>query len=223
MAQEDLSRSSLRSAETKLEEAILLNNQIPEAFHLLGYVYTKQSKFQKAILAFKKTLALDPFHTEAAIALSSLYNDVGNYKEAASVYEKARKRLERLEPGHDPRISQGLAQKHFELGKLYLQYERYNEAHHEFSKALQLEPDNVGYSVLMAKCMARSGDKPGATQLLEKMLEREPKHINARIQLGVLYYSQQKLSEAQWEWQQALSFDPENRSAQMYLSMVDSN
>ena len=52
LAREDLARNSLTSAEKSLEQAILLNNQIPEAFHLLGYVYTKKGKFKKAILAF---------------------------------------------------------------------------------------------------------------------------------------------------------------------------
>src|SRR6188472_2950988 len=116
IAKEDLARSSLTSAERTLEQAILLNNQVPEAFHLLGYVYSKRGKFKKAILAFQKALSLDPFHTEAAIALSSLYNDVGRYKEGAAVYYRTKKRLDRVAPGHDPRINQSLAQKHYELG-----------------------------------------------------------------------------------------------------------
>lgn len=85
LAREDISRNSLTSAEKTLEQAILLNNQSPDAFHLLGFVYSKKGKFKKAILAFQKALSLDPTHTEAAIALSSLYNDVGRYREGADV------------------------------------------------------------------------------------------------------------------------------------------
>src|SRR5271168_3341623 len=132
LANEDIARNSLSSAERTLEQAILMNNQVPDAFHLLGYVYSKKGKFKKAILAFERALSLDPFHTEAAIALSSLYNDVGKYKEGAQVFLKTQKRLDLTQPGFDPRINQSLAHRHHELGRLYMQYERFQEAQREF-------------------------------------------------------------------------------------------
>jgi Tfp pilus assembly protein PilF len=221
LAKEDLARNSLTSAEKSLEQAILLNNQMPDAFHLLGHVYSKKGKFKKAIMAFERALALDPFHTEAAIALSSLYNDVGKYKEGAQVFYKTKKRLDSTLPGFDPRINQNLAKRHFELGLLYMRFERFLEAHHEFAKALNLEPDNILNSVQLAKCLAKSGDKEGAINLLRNSLESHPKSIEAKIQLGILYHSQKKLREAHREWQEALALDPENKSALMYLSMLE--
>lgn len=221
LAKEDISRNSLTSAEKTLEQAILMNNQVADAFHLLGYVYAKRGKFKKAILAFQKALNLDPFHTEAAIALSGLYNDVGKYKEGAAVFYKTKKRLDRTLPGHDPRINQNLAQRHYELGILYQRFERFQEAHHEFAKALNLEPDNIGAAVQMAKCLSKTGDKPAAIGFLKKTLESHPKSVEAKVQLGVLYHSQQQLKEAHREWQEALSLDPENKSAQMYMSMLE--
>lgn len=221
LAREDLNKSSLTSAEKALEQAILLNNQVAEAFHLLGLVYTKKGKFKKAILAFEKALALDPFHTDAAIALSSLYNDTGRYKDAANIFLKTKKRLDKTLPGYDPKINQTLAEKHLELGKEYLKYERFAEGYHEFSKAAKLDPEILLYSILMAKCLAKTGDKEGAVQLLQKAIEKDSKNVEARIQLGVLYHSQQKLREAYREWQEALALDPDNKSAQMYLSMYE--
>lgn len=221
LAREDLNRNQLTSAEKTLEQAILLNNQSPEAFHLLGNVYSKRGKFKKAILAFKKALVLDPSHTEAAIALSSLQNDVGNYKEAALVYQNARKRLENTQPGFDPRINQGLAKSHFNLGLSYMKYERFLEANHEFTKAYNLEPNNIVCAVQMARCLSKTGNKEGALNLLKKALESNPKHVDAKIQLGILYHSLRKLKEAYREWKEALLLDPENKSAQMYLSMFE--
>lgn len=221
LAKEDISRNSLSSAERTLEQAILMNNQVPDAFHLLGYVYSKKGKFKKAILAFERALGLDPFHTEAAIALSSLYNDVGRYKDGATVFFKAKKRLDRTLPGCDPRINQSLAERHYELGLLYMRFERFQEAHHEFAKALNLEPDNVDNAVQMAKCLAKGGEKERAIQFLKKTLETNPKSVDAKIQLGILYHSQQRVKDAHREWQDALSLDPDNKSAQMYISMLE--
>lgn len=221
VAREDLGRSSLTSAEKALEQAILLNNQVAEAFHLLGLVYTKKGKFKKAILSLEKALSLDPFHTDAAIALSSLYNDTGRYQEGAGVFLKTKKRLERTLPGYDPKINYGLAVKHVELGNLYSRYERFNEAYHEYSKAYALDPANVNACIQMAKCLSKTGDKEGAISLLQKALEKEPKSAEARIQLGILYHSQQRLREAFKEWQEAIALEPDNKSAQMYLSMFE--
>lgn len=221
VAREDLSRSALSSAEKALEQAILLNNQVAEAFHLLGLVYTKKGKFKKAILALEKALSLDPFHTDAAIAVSSLYNDTGKYNEGAAVFQKTRKRLERTLPGHDPKINFSLATKHLELGGLYVRYERFSEAYHEFSKAYALNPENISACVQMAKCLSKTGDKEGGVAHLQKALEKEPKNAEAHIQLGILYHSQQRLKEAYKEWQEAIALEPENKSAQMYLSMFE--
>jgi len=221
MAREDISRNSLTSAERTLEQAILMNNQVADAFHLLGQVYSKKGSFKKAVLAFQKTLALDPFHTEAAIGLSGLLNDMGKYREGADVFGKAKRRLSRFGPGQDPRINKTLSQKHHELGLLYMRFERFPEAHHEFAKALNLEPDNVLHAVQMAKCLSRTGDKTGAVEFLRKMLETHPKSIEVRIQLGVLHHSLQNLKEASKEWQEALALDPESKSAQMYLGMLE--
>ncbi|NBX93913.1 MAG: tetratricopeptide repeat protein [Proteobacteria bacterium] len=221
MAQEDFARSSLNSAEKILEQAVLVNNQAPEVFHLLGNVYTKKGKFKKAILAFERTLLLDPFHTEAAIALSSLYNDMGKYTEGASIYSKTKKRLEKLQPGFDPRINKQLAQKHAELGAFYMRYERFREAYHEFAKALNLEPENLQCTLQMAKCLFRIGDKEGALTLLRKTCEAYPKSVELKIQLGVCYHAQKRLKEAQREWQEAQALEPENKMANMYLSMLE--
>lgn len=221
LAREDISRNSLTSAEKTLEQAILMNSQSPDAFHLLGFVYSKKGKFKKAILAFQKALSLDPTHTEAAIALSSLYNDVGRYKEGTEVYQSAKKRLDRTLPGHDPKINKSLADKHSDLGNHYMRYERYQEAYHEFTKALNLEPDSSGIALQMAKCLAKSGDKEGAVLFLKRTLSRFPKNVEAKVQLGILLHSQQQLREAKREWQEALALDPANKSARMYLSMLE--
>lgn len=221
MAQEDLARSSLNSAEKILEQAVLLNNQAPEVFHLLGLVYTKKGKFKKAALAFERCLNLDPFHTEAAIALSSLYNDMGKYREGAQVFSKTKKRLEKHPPGFDPLINQQLSKRHGELGTFYMRYERFREAYHEFAKALNLEPDHLQYSLQMAKCLFKTGDKDGSVALLRKTSEKHPKSPELKIQLGICYHSQKRLAEAQREWLDAQALDPENKMAHMYLSMLE--
>ena len=221
IAREDIARNRLSAAEKTLEQTILMNNQSPEAFYQLGCVYFKKGKFKKAMHAFQRTLEMDSTHTEASIALSSLYNDVGKYKEGANVYFKAKKRLEATAPGFDPRINEAIAQKHYEVGMLYLQFERFSEAHDEFTKAMRLQPENIKISVQLAKTLARTGQKDKALQFLRRILEDNPSNPEVRIQIGILYHSENRLSDARREWEEALAVDPQNKTARMYLSMFD--
>lgn len=221
MAREDIGRSSLSSAEKTLEQALSINTRSPEAYHLLGCVYSKRGKFKKATVAFQNALHLDPFFTEAAIALSSLFNDVGKYREGAQVFYQAKKHLDALPPGHDPKINRSLAQRHHELGLLYMRFERYAEANHEFTKALNLDPANVVISIQIAKSLAKLGDRAAAISFLRQTIAANPRCAEARVQLGILLHSQQHVREAQREWKDALALDPGNKQAQMYLNMVD--
>ncbi len=221
MAREDIARSSLSSAEKTLEQALVLNNRSPEAYHLLGCVYSKRGKFKKATIAFQNALHLDPFFTEAAIALSSLFNDVGKYKEGAAIFYQAKKHLDELPPGHDPKINRTLAARHHELGLLYMRFERFAEANHEFKKSLNLDPSNAAVAIQVSKCLSKLGDRTAAITFLRQTISQNPNNAEARIQLGILLHSQQQIREAEREWRDALSLEPENRQAQMYLNMVD--
>lgn len=221
MAREDIARSSLSSAEKTLEQALAVNNRSAEAYHLLGCVYSKRGKFKKATVAFQNALHLDPFYTEAAIALSSLFNDVGKYREGAAVFYQAKKHLDTLPPGHDPKINRTLAQRHHELGLLYMRFERFAEANHEFTKALNLDPSNVAVSIQIAKSLSKLGDRSAAAAFLKQTIAQHPKCAEARIQLGILLHAQSNVREAQREWKDALALDPTNKQAQMYLDMVD--
>lgn len=221
MAREDIARSNLSGAEKALEQVLAIDQRCSEAYHLLGCVYSKRGKFKKATVAFQNALHIDPFLTEAAIALSSLFNDVGKYREGAAVFYQAKKHLDKVPPGHDPKINRSLAQKHHELGLLYMRFERFAEANHEFNKALNLDPKNEAVSIQIAKSLAKLGDRGAAEAFLKQTIAQNPRSAEARIQLGILLHSKQQVREAQREWQDALLIDPTNRQAQMYLNMVD--
>ena len=48
IAKQDISRNRLSAAEKTLEQAILMDNQVPEAYHQLACLYVKRGKFKKA-------------------------------------------------------------------------------------------------------------------------------------------------------------------------------
>ena len=64
-------------------------------------------------------MELDPSHTDAAVSLSVIYNDIGEYGSAKKIFEQANQRVKKKVDGvsfEDGHISKKFALKHHELG-----------------------------------------------------------------------------------------------------------
>ena len=191
-------------------------------FALANILHTK-GEIGKAIDAFKKVLVLGPNHTDASICLSILYNDIGHYESAKKIFKQVDKRVkanakegELLEDGH---INKKFSQKHYELGELYLAYQRYDEALFEYNKTISLDPANLEVRIKIAKVYAKKNFFNKAFDELKKLKNEYPKYSEARVALGILYYGSGKVLEAQNEWERVLSVDPKCEEAKMYLNL----
>ncbi|MFC2074643.1 tetratricopeptide repeat protein [Bdellovibrionota bacterium] len=217
---EFLRKQDLAEAERCFLNALKENNSSSEAFAQLGNLYYDQGKFNRAISAFQRTLQIDPHHTDAAISLSVLYNDIGRYEEAEIVFLRAREAIERKRDGRDPFIDNKIARKHAEVGDLYTKYRRYDEALEEYIKAFTLKEDFPQVKLKMAKIFELRGQHHKALRELKKLKTVNSDYLPARIQLGLLHYSKGKVIEAIKEWEKVLDRDPSHQEAQMYLRMA---
>ena len=137
-AEEHFNEGRYPASESILNQLILNGCKEPLLFHMLGTIYYDQGKFNKAIRAFKRALEIDPAFTDASVGLSIILNDLGKYEEGRKVFEEAKALLASKDKTSDPYINEKLSVKHDELGELYFQYERFNEALEQFFKALNL-------------------------------------------------------------------------------------
>jgi tetratricopeptide (TPR) repeat protein len=217
-----MERREFASAQLILSEIIESNDKNIEAFFCLANIFHLKGELSKAIKAFKKVLELDPSHTDAAIGLSVLYNDIGRYEEARVLFEKTD---ERVRQGHvdrsfkDQHINKKFALKHSEIADMYMSYNRYEEALFEYSKAVMLDPSALDTRIKLAKAYSKKGFVSKAFDELRKLKNEYPHHIPARVALGVCYYTNGNIVEAQTEWQQILSKEPTNQEAAMYLNL----
>lgn len=209
-------------AQAVLEEVLQGNPKNTDASFMLANVFHARGYIGKAIKYFSKTTELDPNHTDAAISLSILFNDIGQYDQAKSVFEKANEKVKSksLAAGvEDPHINKKFSTKHFELGDLYLTYNRFDEALFEYNKAIGLDPANLDLRVKLAKVYAKKGFNSRAFDELKKIKNEYPAYIPARIALGILHYGSGNVVDAQNEWMSVLSRDPSNSEAQMYINL----
>ncbi len=216
-------RGDHKKAKILLSDIIDVNSSNEKAFFYLANIFHMKGEIGKAIKAFNKVLSLDPSHTDAAISLSVLYNDIGRYEEAKKIFSKANERVRSPDSGNliaDKHVNKKFSAKHFELADLYMSYNRYDEALFEFNKASGLDPENLEIKIKSAKVYAKKGFMGKAKEELKQLKNENPHFVPARIALGILLYGNGNIIEAQAEWERALVKEPRNEEALMYLNIA---
>ena len=219
-----ITQRRFEEAETLCEQSLTRSNSSEEekknALHFLGTVHYMKGQVGKAIECFKKVLGIDPKHTDTAISLSIIYNDIGRYDDAKKIYQIANQSLQLKRPGSDQLLDRKFALKHIELGDLYFKYHRYDDALDDYSKAARLDPLQLETRIKMAKVYARKGFTTRAIQELQQLCHEHDDFVMARVHLGLMYFSQGNVIDAQLEWERARSIDPGNTEIQTYLEMA---
>lgn len=220
-AKEAFQKSDLKTASLFLNEIIEQNPNHTEAFFYLANVFHVRGELGKAIKAFGRVLELDPNHTDAAISLSVIYNDIGRYEEAKAIFEKANNQVKNKEGQGlaDPHLNRKFSLKHYEIAEMYASYGRVDEALFEYNKAITLDPDNLEIRIKVAKTYTKKGFTSKAFEELKRLKNEHPGYMPARIALGLLYYGNGNIIEAQAEWQNVLSREPSHPEASMYINL----
>jgi tetratricopeptide (TPR) repeat protein len=218
--QELLSRRNFAQAETLIRERLKQDPNSPDAHYLLGVMHYFQGQVGLTVDNLKKALAIDPRHTDAAVCLSVLFNDIGKYDDAKRVFEQANQSVVHKKTGDDAGVDRKFAVKHLELADLYFRYRRYDESIEEYGKAARLDPSTLEIRIRRAKAYAKKGFLTRSMQELQQLKREHPHYVPARIQLGLLHYSQGNVLDAELEWENIITIEPENREAQAYLQMA---
>ena len=204
-----------------LETSAASEGEKKSALHLLGTCHYLKGELQQAVECFKKILSIDPKHTDSAISLSIIYNDIGRYDEAKKIYQIANQSLQlKRQVGTDALLDRKFALKHIELGDLYFKYHRYDDALDDYSRAARLDPTKLDIRIKLAKVYAKKGFTTRAIQELQQLCHEHQDYIAARVHLGLMYFSQGNVIDAQLEWERALGQDPSNPEIQTYLDMA---
>lgn len=225
-AQTSFEAGDYKTALSTLTE-IINDSEVSKAMQAQSYfqmanIFHMKGEIGKAIKGFNKCLTLEPGHTDAAISLSVVYNDIGKYEEAKKVFELANSRVKHgKDTSHfeDDHINKKFALKHFEIAEMYMTYNRLDEALFEFNKVVSLDPEHLDSRIRIAKVYAKKNFIAKSLDELKKLKNEHPEFTPARIALGVLFYGCGKVLEAQSEWERALVRDPRNEEAQMYLNL----
>lgn len=207
-------------AEPLLRAIIAQHPGSAEMFNLLGVIQHHNGRFAEAHAMFEQALHLNPGYTEAALNLVVVYNDTGRYEEAGEVYGRAVQRAQKSPHRLDSYARGKLANMHAATAEAYRALLLYDEAVAEYRRALLLCPDFPDLHLHLAVTLSEGGDRQAAVLALRDALRINPRYVEGRLLLGAELYALGERDEARAEWEKALSLDPRNQRAPIYLHLL---
>ena len=220
--QKTIQAKKYRAADEQLARALTIEPDNADYYYLRGLLRSYQGRLVDSIEDLKRSLSIEPKHTDAAVCLSIILNDIGRYDEAKKIFEQANQSVFLKQIGDDLQIDRRFAVKHFEMGDLYFRYRRFDEAIEEYNKAILLDPQSIDMRIKRAKAFAKKGFITRAIQDLQQLKQERPTDLAVRVQLGLLHYSQGNVLDAELEWESVLELDPVHREAIAYLELIKS-
>jgi cytochrome c-type biogenesis protein CcmH/NrfG len=97
-----------------------------------------------------------------------------------------------------------------ELGNLYMDHQRWDEAIRWYREALGLAPDAPDVSTDMGACYVHSGRPADGLAEFDRVLAKNPDHRNARFNRGVALLALGRSVEAADGWEELLKRHPDD-------------
>jgi TolB-like protein/predicted Zn-dependent protease len=207
---------SLERAFELAQKALALDDSLPLAHMVLGYVYLWKQQPDQAIAEAERAIALDPNDAENYRGLANVLSYVGRSEEAIKLLEKAI----RL----SPRYSAGYL---MELGRAYRFMGRYDEAVVTLKQGLLRNPNFLPFYSQLVNCYlpqwtSQLNQDPQTLQhafaLAQKAIALSDSWPWSHIALGFVYLLQKQHEQALAEMERAIALNPNNAD----LNVVDS-
>jgi tetratricopeptide (TPR) repeat protein len=207
-------------AEPLLKEVLEINANYADVLNKLGVISHLKGDPQEAVTHFRKALQLNPLYTEASLNLAITYNDLGEFEKAQETFSLAAQVAHPTPEALDPFIAGKLANEHFKLGNLYLDFRLNDEAIEEFQKALKLAPNFPDVHTKLGIALRNNDQYEEAILHFSNAKEVNPGYGPAWVQLGLTYYMRGLSGLAAEEWEKALKQIPNLREAKNYLKLI---
>ncbi len=207
-------------AEPLLLEVIRANPRYADVQNKLGIISNLNGDLKAAADHFEKAVELNPRYTEASLNLAITYNDLGEFKRAEEVFTVAAQ-LAHPDPNMiDPFVAGKLANEHYRVGNMYLEFNMNDEAIEEYQKAVKLHPKLADVHTKLGIALRNKGKMEEAIVHFVKAKVINPNYGQAWIQLGLSYYMEGLSGLAFEEWQKALEYNPSLKEARNYLKLL---
>ena len=224
----DISRRVVEALKVQLgveetERLVKKPTEMTEAYevYLLGrYELNKftEAGFTNAVTHFKRAMAMDPSFALATAGLAEAYNMLGywNYLPPKEAFPEAKTAaLQAL------KLNPRLAEAHTALAFVYYEFDwLFEEADHEFSEAVRLNPGSATARLWFAEVLRAMARHAEADAQFESARKLDPLSVRISFDLAVQFWFKRQFDRAEEQLQQTLSMDPGNSLAYDFLGQV---
>jgi tetratricopeptide (TPR) repeat protein len=157
-------------------DRILREGESAEAHLLLGTTKMNAQEFSEALVDLKKAVELNPQLPDVYSYYGLALLTTGDMAAAANAFRKE------LETNPYDFVS------NLQLGVIFKQDQRYEDARASFERALRVRPGDAGVRYQMATLDLTNGDLAAACTKLEQLIEEAPQFVEAHVSLATVYY-----------------------------------
>lgn len=186
--------------------AVRLYPRFARGYVELGSTYIALKKYAQAEEAYLKAKSIDD-NSCAACGLGLTYNLLGRHDNAENEFKRAIS----LNPGDVCAYDQW-GRMNYELGK-------YPEAITVFKRAVMLSPRSGTYMYLGNSYVFAREYEP-AVDAYKKVIQINPKHVQAHIQLGIAYDYLRRFKDSAATYEKAIELDPDDDEARYLLILA---
>ncbi len=116
------------------------------------------------------------------------------------------------------------AETRVQLGNLYFDAERYDEAIRWYQDALRVEPRNVNASTDLGVAYYYSNQPDRALAQFDKSLGMDPRHSKTLLNIGIVRaFAKQDLDGAEKVWQRVVAIAPDSPEAGVAKKLLDAH
>jgi predicted Zn-dependent protease len=170
----------------------------------LAGVLVQTNEFDEAAEQLRRVLMEDPEDIETAATLARLYTWTKDFHKAEDVY---RTHLQSLDPRKES--DQVL------LAPVLLDLHRPKEALETLQKLHRKTPDDLRWSIYLARCFTQLGQHEDASEILDRMSDVHTATINERLELASYLALVGSYKNAMKMYDQVLDVAPSNKTAKI--------
>jgi tetratricopeptide (TPR) repeat protein len=209
------------------KKAISVDPSFGHSYYSLGLIYYDKQEYKAALDLFLKAIQKKYDDADVYYSLGQSHKNLNQYSEALTAYEAAAKRYFNY-PGVHYQIGLIHAlQGNIDLARMELKREQSFNTCYRIPAAIKLlemdaeqPPDNVDALFELGKLYAEMPHDKKAIEVFRRLLAHKPSYPRAHYWLGLIYFRQGNLLEAEQEYIKEIEANPGNASAQEALKSL---
>jgi putative PEP-CTERM system TPR-repeat lipoprotein len=197
-------QGSTREAHALIDQIVKKEPVNREALYLLAEIQVREHDSTSAINTYDRLIRAAPSDSVALFRKGMLYLKMGRYDEARAASDTIIKSFPNRPEGYELK------------GRVFYYKKQFKDAIVMLEKAVAFRP-SAGTCYLLGLCHFYNGEFELAMNQLQRTLDLNPAHEQARLLVSLVYLKKNRADDAITEIRKALASDPKNAAAHSIL------